>query len=117
MARPKPETGGFKSQTSRSRIFVLILEAVIFLASIPLSASVTEVWGPQRPELTLDVCHPLQAPIQASTPALVAPSSAAWAIAEPAYSDVYEDTVTHLISRPVDSLDPPPPKAISYFQN
>lgn len=37
-----------------------ILAVVLFLAGAPLSAGVVVVGGPNHPELTADICHPIQ---------------------------------------------------------
>ncbi len=38
-----------------------ILAVVLFLAGAPMTAGIVVVGGPLHPELTVDICHPIQA--------------------------------------------------------
>lgn len=38
-----------------------ILAVILFLASAPLGVGIVVVAGPSHPELTVDICHPIQA--------------------------------------------------------
>jgi len=43
------------------RFLSAALAVVLFMASAPLTAGVIVVSGPSHPELTVDICHPVQA--------------------------------------------------------
>jgi hypothetical protein len=42
------------------RVLSTVLAVVLFIASAPLTAGVIIVNGPSHPELSVDICHPVQ---------------------------------------------------------
>ena len=53
----------------------LIMAIVVLLASVPSSAGLVVVSGPSRPELTINICHPIQMLDRVSNTSLARPAA------------------------------------------
>ena len=54
----------------------LVMAIVMLLASVPSAAAFVVISGPSRPELTINICQPIQACDRASKPLLARPAMA-----------------------------------------
>jgi hypothetical protein len=91
------------------RALSLILAIVLFLGSAPSNAGFVIVSGSSHPELTVNICHPLQVFDQVSNILLARPATV---LLEFALFDLGSTTVTKP-AQPVDlklAPDTPPPK-------
>ena len=95
----------------RSRAMSAVLAAVILLGSVPALTGVCTVSGPAHPQVTLDVCHPLQAFNAVDKVFLAHPDTGN--IPDPAldFQGTVPDHSTHKLIDLRFAPDPPPPKA------
>jgi len=88
-----------------------VLAAVILLGSVPALSGAYIARGPEHPQITLDVCNPLQGPSPVSKVFLAHPGSGA--LEEPVLE--FQGTTPESSTRRLIDLafapDPPPPKA------
>lgn len=96
----------------RSQAMSALLAAVILLGSVPALTGVCIVSGPGHPQVTLDVCHPLQAFNTVDKVFLAHPD--AGNIADPAldFQGTVPDRSMHKLIDLAFAPDPPPPKAL-----
>ena len=91
------------------RLLSAVLAVVLLLASVPISAGVIVLAGPTHPELTVDICHPVQAfdlvrGVLLARPAAAVPESALCDVGSIA-ADAAPRSIELLIAP-----DSPPPK-------
>ena len=95
----------------RSRGISAVLAAVILLGSVPALSGTYIASGPEHPQITLDVCNPLQRPSPVSKVFLAHPDSGI--LPEPVFEfqgTIPESSTLRLIDLTF-APDPPPPKA------
>jgi len=88
-----------------------VLAVVILLGSVPLTAGVVIVSGPIHPELTVNICHPIQSFDRVSSTTVARPAAA---VPESVLFDlgwVSGNGTAPLTERSV-APDTPPPKSI-----
>jgi len=56
------------------RVLSSLIAVALLLASVPLSAGVIVVSGPSHPELTINICHPIEASGLVSSTLLARPA-------------------------------------------
>jgi hypothetical protein len=95
----------------RSRGLSAFLAVLILLGSVAALSGVCIVRGPDHPQVTLDVCHPLQALNGVSQVFLAHPDPVSFP--EPAlhFKGTIPDRSKHKLIALVFAPDPPPPKA------
>lgn len=94
----------------RSRGLSAFLAIAILVGCLSVITGLSITRGPEHPEISLDMCHPLQAPIVAASVIVARPAAE---VSEPM---IYPQgsIIEHPAARLVEFIftpDPPPPKA------
>ncbi len=94
---------------SACRVIACCLMLALLMGALPISSGVT-IQG-RQPTFTLDICHPLQAAVQSSSPSS-APLVPSHALAQPPTECGAErDSFLPWLSRVGEAPDPPPPRS------
>ena len=96
----------------RSRGLAVLLASCLLLGSFSVLTGLCIKPGPERPELSLDVCHPVPAANQVANVALARPGSRLSLPAIFLRGSLGESPVARLIEF-ISTPDPPPPKALA----
>jgi len=96
----------------RSRALAVLLASCLLLGSFSVVTGLCIKPGPERPELSLDVCHPLQAANPVANVVAARPASGLSLSAIFPRQSIVERPVARLIDF-IFTPDPPPPKPLA----
>ncbi len=91
------------------RVLSSILAVIILSATIPLSVGVIVVAGPAHPEITADICHPIQSFDRVSNTLLARPATTVPGFSLRDRAAIVVDAVARLLDHR-QAPDTPPPK-------
>jgi hypothetical protein len=96
----------------RSRTLAVLLASCLLLGSFPVVTGLCITPGPQAPEISLDVCHPLQAANPIANVVVARPASGLSVPEILARRSSVERPVARLVNF-ISTPDPPPPKTLA----
>jgi len=95
-----------------SRGIAVVLASCLLLGSFSVVSGLCIKCGPERAEISLDVCHPLQAANPVANVVVARPASGLSLSAIFPRRSIVENPIARLINF-ISAPDPPPPKALA----